>query len=58
INTIQLSLAEQKSHEELEAKQNEDKVKEHLMAEEIEKLVERTENVEENIEVDSSTLRQ
>ncbi|GKA46502.1 hypothetical protein Tco_0739385 [Tanacetum coccineum] len=48
----------QKSHEELEAKQNEDKVKEHLMAKEIEKLVERTENVEENIEVDSSTLRQ
>ncbi|GJW00250.1 hypothetical protein Tco_1555501 [Tanacetum coccineum] len=41
---------QQKSHEELEAKQNEDKVKEHLMAEEIEKLVERTENVEENIE--------
>ncbi|GJT30292.1 hypothetical protein Tco_0910567 [Tanacetum coccineum] len=54
--TIQLSLAEQKSHEELEAKQNEDKVKEHLMAEEIEKLVEGMENVEEN-KVDSSTLR-
>ncbi|GKF01473.1 hypothetical protein Tco_0028396, partial [Tanacetum coccineum] len=33
-------------------------VKEHLMAEEIEKLVEGTENVEENVEVDSSTLRQ
>nr|GFD29642.1 hypothetical protein [Tanacetum cinerariifolium] len=28
------------------------------MAEEIEKLVEGTENVEENVEVDSSTLRQ
>ncbi|GKB34897.1 retrovirus-related pol polyprotein from transposon TNT 1-94, partial [Tanacetum coccineum] len=53
---IQLSLAEQKSHEELEAKQNKDKVKEHLMAEEIEKLVEGTENIEEN-DVDSSTLR-
>ncbi|GJW72304.1 hypothetical protein Tco_0129221 [Tanacetum coccineum] len=39
-------------------KQNEEKVKEHLMAEEIEKLVEGTENVEENVEVDSSTLRQ
>ncbi|GJW59318.1 hypothetical protein Tco_0106049, partial [Tanacetum coccineum] len=56
-DTIQLSLAEQKIREELEANQNEDKVKEHLMAEEIEKLVEGTENVEEN-EVDSSTLRQ
>ncbi|GJU31633.1 hypothetical protein Tco_1175222 [Tanacetum coccineum] len=56
-DTIQLSLAEQKSHEELKAKQNKDKAKEHLMAEEIEKLVEGTENVEEN-EVDSSTPRQ
>nr|GEW60222.1 G-type lectin S-receptor-like serine/threonine-protein kinase LECRK3 [Tanacetum cinerariifolium] len=46
-----------KSHEELKVKQNEDKVKERLMAEEIEKLVEGTKNVEEN-EVDSSTLRQ
>ncbi|GJV12593.1 hypothetical protein Tco_1354134 [Tanacetum coccineum] len=54
---IQLSLAEQKSHEELEAKQNKDKVKEHLMAKEIEKLAEGTENIEEN-DVDSSTLRQ
>ncbi|GJR63676.1 hypothetical protein Tco_1505838 [Tanacetum coccineum] len=57
LNTIQLSLAEQKSHEELEAKENEKKVKEHLMAEEIKKLVEGSENVE-NVEVDSSTLRQ
>ncbi|GKA45722.1 hypothetical protein Tco_0738518, partial [Tanacetum coccineum] len=56
-DTIQLSLAEQKISEELEANQNEDKVKEHLMAEEIEKLVEGTENVKEN-KVDSSTLRQ
>ncbi|GJZ10162.1 hypothetical protein Tco_0544921 [Tanacetum coccineum] len=39
-NTIQLSLAEQKSHDELEAQQNVQKVKEHLIAEEIEKLVE------------------
>ncbi|GJV84500.1 hypothetical protein Tco_1524398 [Tanacetum coccineum] len=46
--TIQLSLAEQKSHEELKAKQNEEKVKKHLMAEEIKKLVEETEIVEEN----------
>nr|GEW16453.1 hypothetical protein [Tanacetum cinerariifolium] len=36
-------------------KQNVQKVEEHLIAEEIEKLVERTENVE-NLEVDSSTL--
>ncbi|GKA06272.1 hypothetical protein Tco_0685496 [Tanacetum coccineum] len=55
-DTIQLSLAEQKSHEELETKKNEEKNKEHLMAEEIEKLVKGTENVEENVEVDSSTL--
>ncbi|GJT12192.1 hypothetical protein Tco_0859234 [Tanacetum coccineum] len=56
-DTIQLSLAEQKSHEELEAKQNVQKVEEHLIAEDIEKLVEGTEN-EENVEVNSSTLRQ
>ncbi|GJY08851.1 hypothetical protein Tco_0377036 [Tanacetum coccineum] len=35
---LQVSLAEQKSHEELKAKQNVEKVKEHLMAEEIKKL--------------------
>ncbi|GJW66848.1 hypothetical protein Tco_0121272 [Tanacetum coccineum] len=45
------------SHEELEAKQNVEKVKEHLMAEEIKKLVEGLENVEENVEVASSPLR-
>ncbi|GJW59616.1 hypothetical protein Tco_0313284 [Tanacetum coccineum] len=51
------NLAEQKSHKELEAKQNLEKVKEHLMAEEIEKLVEGSENIEENVEVASSPLR-
>ncbi|GKB22930.1 hypothetical protein Tco_0862331 [Tanacetum coccineum] len=51
------SLAEQKSHEELEATQNVEKVKEHLIAQEIEKLVEGSENVEETIEVTSSPLR-
>nr|GEZ28681.1 hypothetical protein [Tanacetum cinerariifolium] len=56
-DTMQLSLAEQKSRKELIAKQNKEKVKEHLMAEEIKKQVEGTKNVEEN-EVDSSTLRQ
>ncbi|GKG19862.1 hypothetical protein Tco_0376961, partial [Tanacetum coccineum] len=35
---IRLSLAEYKSHEDLEAKKNEEQVKEHLMAKEIEKL--------------------
>ncbi|GJU06723.1 retrovirus-related pol polyprotein from transposon TNT 1-94 [Tanacetum coccineum] len=40
-----------KSCEELEAKQNKDNVKEHLMAEEIEILVEGTENVDENVEI-------
>ncbi|GJZ87726.1 hypothetical protein Tco_0659336 [Tanacetum coccineum] len=56
-DTIQLSLTEQKSCDELEAKQNVQKVEGHLIAEEIKKLVERTKNVE-NPEVDSSILRQ
>ncbi|GJW74407.1 putative reverse transcriptase domain-containing protein [Tanacetum coccineum] len=42
------------SHEELEAKQNVEKVKEHLMAIEIEKLVKGSENVEENVEIEES----
>ncbi|GJR41997.1 hypothetical protein Tco_1310100 [Tanacetum coccineum] len=57
LHKIQQSLAKQKSRDELEAKQNVQKFEEHLIAEEIEKLVEGTENVE-NAEVDSSTLRQ
>ncbi|GKC93593.1 ribonuclease H-like domain-containing protein, partial [Tanacetum coccineum] len=56
-DTLQVHLAEQKSREELEATQNVEKVKEHLIAEEIEKLVEGTENVEENVEFASSPLR-
>nr|GEX03839.1 hypothetical protein [Tanacetum cinerariifolium] len=56
-DTIQLSIAEQKSHDELEAKKNVQKVKEHLIAEEIEKLVDGTKNVA-NVEVDSFNLRQ
>nr|GEY09273.1 hypothetical protein [Tanacetum cinerariifolium] len=47
--------SKQKSYKELEAKQNEDKVKEHLMEEEIKKLVEGIKNLEEH-EVDSFTL--
>ncbi|GJX92146.1 hypothetical protein Tco_0345472 [Tanacetum coccineum] len=54
---FRISLAEQKSHDELEVKQNVQKVEEHLIAEEIEKLVEGADNVE-NVEDDSSTLRQ
>ncbi|GJV26869.1 hypothetical protein Tco_1383317 [Tanacetum coccineum] len=50
-NTLQVSLVKQKSHEELEATQNVEKVKEHLIAEEIEKLIEGSENVEETVEV-------
>ncbi|GJS48721.1 hypothetical protein Tco_0598842 [Tanacetum coccineum] len=50
---IQLSITEQKSHDDLEAKQNEEKVKEQLMAKEIEKLVEGTENIG-NYEVNNS----
>nr|GEY96204.1 hypothetical protein [Tanacetum cinerariifolium] len=46
-----------KSRDELEAQQNVQKVKEHLIAEEIEKLVEGAENVEK-VEVNSFTLRQ
>ncbi|GJT81323.1 hypothetical protein Tco_1055665 [Tanacetum coccineum] len=50
-------LSAPQSHEELETTQNVEKVKEHLMAEEIEKLVEGTKNVEENVEVASLPLR-
>ncbi|GKB19786.1 hypothetical protein Tco_0853709 [Tanacetum coccineum] len=57
-DTIQLSLAKQKRHDELEAKQNVQNVEEHLIAEEIEKLVEGTENVEKADAADSSTFRQ
>ncbi|GKE96735.1 hypothetical protein Tco_1581590 [Tanacetum coccineum] len=56
-DTIQLSLAKQKSLDELEAKKNVQKVKEHLIAAEIKKLVEGADNVE-NFEVNSSILRQ
>ncbi|GJV40712.1 hypothetical protein Tco_1419152 [Tanacetum coccineum] len=55
LHTLQVSLAEQKICEELEAKQNVEKVKEHLMAKEIEKLVEGSENVEENVESDKES---
>ncbi|GJT51833.1 retrovirus-related pol polyprotein from transposon TNT 1-94 [Tanacetum coccineum] len=53
-----IDLVEQKSHKELEATQNVEKVKEHLMAEEIEKLVKGSKNVEENVEVTSLPLWQ
>nr|GEZ72433.1 hypothetical protein [Tanacetum cinerariifolium] len=56
-DTIQLSPAEQKSHDEFKAKQNVQQVKEHLISMEIKKLVEGAESVE-NVEVNSSTLRQ
>nr|GFA04251.1 hypothetical protein [Tanacetum cinerariifolium] len=46
-----------KSHDKLEVKKNVQKFKEHLIAEEIEKLVEGIENAE-NVRVDSYTLRQ
>ncbi|GKC84015.1 hypothetical protein Tco_1139732 [Tanacetum coccineum] len=55
-DTLQVSLADQKSHEELKEKQNVELVKEHLASEEIEKLVEGTENVKET-KVDESTLK-
>nr|GEY31035.1 hypothetical protein [Tanacetum cinerariifolium] len=46
-DTLQVSLAEQKSHEELEASQNVENVKEHLIAKVIEKLVEEVENIDD-----------
>ncbi|GKD64772.1 hypothetical protein Tco_1306880 [Tanacetum coccineum] len=46
-DTIQLNIVEQKSHDDLEAEQNVEKVKKHLAAEEIEKIVEGAENEEE-----------
>ncbi|GKB63691.1 hypothetical protein Tco_0919877, partial [Tanacetum coccineum] len=52
--TLQVSLAER--HEDLEAKQNVENLKDHLMAEEIEKLVKGSKNVEKNVEVASSPL--
>ncbi|GJU58933.1 hypothetical protein Tco_1236699 [Tanacetum coccineum] len=45
---IQVSLAEHKSHEEQEARENVALVYEHLAAEEIEKLVEESENVDDS----------
>ncbi|GJV07166.1 hypothetical protein Tco_1344822 [Tanacetum coccineum] len=45
---IQVSLAEQKSREEQEARENVALVAEHLAAEEIEKLVEESENVDDS----------
>ncbi|GKF43446.1 hypothetical protein Tco_0129998 [Tanacetum coccineum] len=45
---LQISLAEQKSHEEQEARENVALVYEHLAAEEIKKLVEESENVDDS----------
>ncbi|GKA35971.1 ribonuclease H-like domain-containing protein, partial [Tanacetum coccineum] len=50
-------LAEQKSREEDKARENVEKFKKHLIAEEIKKLVEGSENVEENVKDNSSPLR-
>ncbi|GKD72164.1 hypothetical protein Tco_1330446 [Tanacetum coccineum] len=47
-DTIQLSIVEQKIQDELEANQNVEKFKDYLIADEIEKLIEGTENVENN----------
>nr|GFA41710.1 hypothetical protein [Tanacetum cinerariifolium] len=52
-DTIQLSIAKQKIRDDLKAEQNTKKVKEHLAAEEIEKMVEGIENVEEDEFVNS-----
>nr|GEW81344.1 zinc knuckle CX2CX4HX4C [Tanacetum cinerariifolium] len=47
-DTIQLSIAEQKSYEVFEAQNDVEKVKEHLQAEEIEKMVKGTKTVDED----------
>ncbi|GKE22624.1 hypothetical protein Tco_1434136, partial [Tanacetum coccineum] len=60
-NIIQLSITDQKRRDDLNAKQNEEKVKEHLIAEEIDKMVEGTENVEndeESPEVEKTVVEQ
>ncbi|GJU67013.1 hypothetical protein Tco_1253272 [Tanacetum coccineum] len=54
-DTIQLSIAEQKSRDDFEVRQNVEKVNEHLVDKEIEKMVEGTENVDID-ERDSSIL--
>ncbi|GJW55049.1 hypothetical protein Tco_0099134 [Tanacetum coccineum] len=50
-------ITEQKRRDDLDAKQNEEKVKEQLIAVEIEKMVEGTKNVE-NDEVDKTAIKQ
>ncbi|GJR72281.1 hypothetical protein Tco_0084646, partial [Tanacetum coccineum] len=52
-DTIQLSIVEQKSRDDLEAHQNVEKVKEHLVVEEIEKMVEGTESKDSDEVVNS-----
>nr|GEZ09353.1 hypothetical protein [Tanacetum cinerariifolium] len=47
-DTIQLSIAEQKSYEVFEAQKDVEKVKEHLQADEIEKMVKGTKTVDED----------
>ncbi|GKD87830.1 hypothetical protein Tco_1358984 [Tanacetum coccineum] len=54
-DTLQLNFAEQKSHDDFEAKQNVEKVKEHLIAEEIEKIVEGSENIDELVSSNLNT---
>ncbi|GJV17929.1 hypothetical protein Tco_1363252 [Tanacetum coccineum] len=55
IYVVVLGIAEKKSRNDFKAKQMKKKVKEHLMAEETEKLVEGTENIEKD-KVDNSIL--
>nr|GEU67511.1 hypothetical protein [Tanacetum cinerariifolium] len=49
-DALQVRLAEQKSHDELEATQNVEKVKEHLLAEEIKKLEPRSDKESPEVE--------
>nr|GEZ82172.1 hypothetical protein [Tanacetum cinerariifolium] len=54
-DTIQLSTAEQKSHDEIEAEKNVEKVEEHLIANEIEKMV-RARSYKESPEVEKTIV--
>nr|GEW96197.1 hypothetical protein [Tanacetum cinerariifolium] len=56
-DTIQLSIAEQKSHDDLEAKKNKEKVKEQLIAEEIKKMV-RSKSYKESLKVEKTDVEQ
>nr|GEZ10407.1 hypothetical protein [Tanacetum cinerariifolium] len=56
-DTVQLSIVEHKSYEVFEAQKDVEKVKEHLQAEEIKKMVEGTKTVDEDDKNDDELRR-